>query len=165
MRSTAAWENGKKFEAVLEARDAAQSVVPFSSTGELAYQALEKYGSESETKGDFQTSAAAWRAMRAAAMSTESPFLSTGGWRAKAEAGLFRISLREFAASEGARTEQKAPTAADLEKSFENSRGLERSTFAIVALLGIVFFVLAYTIGSRLPRKSISDKSVADRES
>jgi len=165
LRSQAAWENGKKFEAVLEARDAAQSLAPFSSTSEQAYQALEKYGSESETKGDFQTSAIAWRAMRAASVSTESPFHSTIQWRAKAEAGLLRISLRGFAASEGARTEQNAPTAADLDKSFEHSRALQRSTFAVVAFSGIAFFLLAYFLTSKMPRKSISDDSVADRES
>ena len=165
VRSQAAWESGRSFEAVLEARDAAQSVAPWSAVNQRAYQALETYGSEAETKGDFQTSATAWRAMRAAAISSDSLLLPTREWQSKAEEGLLRVSLREYASSEAARAVQSPPTRADLERSFEHSKGLPRSTFVGVAVVVIVFALLVWGVFGKLLRKSFSSESVSDRES
>ena len=164
-RSQAAWESGRSFEAVLEARDAAQSVAPWSGTNLRAYQALEAYGSEAETKGDFQTSATAWRAMRAAAISSDSLLLPTRDWQINAEEGLLRVSLREYASSEAARADQHPPTRADLERSFEHSRGLSRSTLVVVASLTVMTGFLIWGVFGKLLRKSFSRESVSDRES
>lgn len=82
--------------AVAEAFDAATHVAPFSPWSEQGFTRLQSIAEDAETRGDDELAETAWRALRAAEVSTRSPFSSDGARRKRAESALARIDARRM---------------------------------------------------------------------
>jgi hypothetical protein len=83
-------------EAIAQARRAAESVLPGSPYPRRGYERLETIAKDAETRGDSATSAAAWRAVRAAAMETRAIGSGSEARIAEANAGLVRAAARDL---------------------------------------------------------------------
>lgn len=82
--------------AIAEAFDAATHVAPFSPYAEQGYARMQSIAEDAETRGDDELAETAWRAIRAACVSTRNPFSSDGARQKRAETALARIDARRL---------------------------------------------------------------------
>jgi len=86
---------GDAREAIAQARRAAEAVLPGSPYPGRGYERLEQIARDAEARADAPTAAAAWRAVRAAAMETRAFGSGSGARIAEANAGLVRAASRD----------------------------------------------------------------------
>ncbi len=141
-RSDAALSRADRAGAIVAARDAAQAVVPGSPYPGLGYRRIEAIARDAEIHGDDAIAASAWRAMRAAALSTRGVGVSTGDWLDEANAGIARVG--SLAASGGPdvakRSDDLRPSEQSLLAAVKRDDTPSTLGFALLALGGTAFF-------------------------
>jgi hypothetical protein len=85
-------ERSDWWEAVANARAAAEALVPGSPWPERGRLRLEAIGHDAEARGDDAIAMLAYSALRSAALATRAPGTHSDRWRAKAEEGLVRVA-------------------------------------------------------------------------
>jgi len=145
-------KRGDRVEAIVFARAAAEARCPWCQASELGYARLYAIAKEAESKGDDATAAAAWRAVRAAALGSSVLGISPAR-RERADVEIARLEHKVDAAAAAA--SGGAPSAAASEEKLRAA--LSRSpvpsgmVFVLVAaggalfLLGAIRFVRAKT--------------------
>jgi hypothetical protein len=141
-RSDAALSRADRPGAIAAARDAAQALVPGSPYPTLGYRRIEAIARDAEIHGDDTTAISAWRAMRAAALSTRAITVSTGDWLDEANSGIARVG--SLAASGGPdvakRSDEMRPTEQALLAALKRDDTPSTLGFALLALGGAALF-------------------------
>jgi hypothetical protein len=140
--------------AIAGARTAAEATLPGSPYPQRGYARLEAIARDAEARGDDDTAAEAWRAMRAAALSTSGVGVRAGDRRALADEGLLRVSrARDAASTAGGRHDEVAEEAA-LAAALARDEAPPTFTLILLAVGGVAFFAglfrLAWVAGESL---------------
>jgi hypothetical protein len=136
----AAIVRGDAREAIAQARLAAESALPGSPYPARGYERLGGIAHEAEARGDVPTAAAAWRAVRAAAMETRAFGSGSAARIRDANEGLVRA----------ARGEDRA--AASRERALGDALAREDGPTSLEILLLAIAAAALYVVGSRLLR-------------
>jgi hypothetical protein len=127
--------------AIDAARTAAEAVVPGSPYPTWGYRRLETIARDAEIHGDDETSTGAWRAMRAAALSTRGLGVRTGAWLAMANDGIARVGARGWSGPDAARLQSDVrPTEQTLLESLKREDTPPTMTFVLLAFGAASFF-------------------------
>ncbi len=139
--SDAALARADKPAAIAAALTAAEAVVPGSPYPTWGYRRLETIARDAEIHGDDETSTGAWRAMRAAALSTRGVGVATGGWLAMANDGIARVGARGWSGPDAAKLQSDVrPTEQALLETLKRDDTPPTLTFAMLAVGAISFF-------------------------
>ena len=144
--SDLARERGEYAVAVAAAKRAAEAVVPFGPHSAQGYARLEEMAREAERRGDDATAAAAWRAMRAAVISTRGFGVGGGAWRHVAEDGLVRVAAQR----PGARDPTEAVTEVTLRAALAEENTPQTWRFFMIAAVGAAFLAGASRLLTRI---------------
>jgi hypothetical protein len=116
-------------------------VVPGSPYPTWGYRRLETIARDAEIHGDDETSAGAWRAMRAAALSTRGIGVTTSAWLAMANDGIARIGARAATGPDAARLQSDVrPTEQALLDALKREDTPPTWTFVALAAGAAAFF-------------------------
>ncbi len=139
--SDAALARADRPAAIAAARAAAEAVVPGSPYPTWGYRRLETIARDAEIHGDDETSTGAWRAMRAAALSTRGVGVMTGGWLAMANDGIARVGARGWSGPDAAKLQSDVrPTEQALLETLKREDTPPTLTFVILAVGAASFF-------------------------
>lgn len=142
-------------EAIVQARTAADARCPLCAAPETGYARLLGIAKDGETRADVATALAAWRAVRAATLST-SVIETRSDRRDHADSEIARLGHR-VAALAAAESGAPVPAAADetrLRSALREDDGPGGIVFAIVGLGGALFLVAALRIGGVVSRSA-----------
>lgn len=139
--SDAAMSRADRPGAIAAARAAAEAVVPGSPYPSWGYRRLETIARDAEIHGDDETSAAAWRAMRAAALSTQGIGVRTSGWLAMANEGIARVGARGWSGPDAAKLQSDVrPTEQQLLEQLKREDVPPTLSFVMLAVGAAAFF-------------------------
>jgi hypothetical protein len=130
---------GDHTAAIAAGRRAAEARLPGSPYPERAYALLERIAREAEARGDDETSNAAWRAVRAAALETRGALADR--FRVKADEGLTRVGARVWAGADAAKLPNDVrPSERELAEQLGRDDTPPPITFAGLAVAVLTFF-------------------------
>jgi len=148
--SDAALSRADRAGAIAAARTAAEAVVPGSPYPTWGYRRLETIARDAEIHGDDETSTAAWRAMRAAAISTRGIGVRTSGWLAIANEGIARVGARGWSGPEAAKLQTDVrPSEQALLEQLKREDTPPTLTFVLLGAGAAAFFGAVARIVSR----------------
>jgi hypothetical protein len=137
----AALSHADRAGAIGAARAAAEAVVPGSPYPTWGYRRLETIARDAEIHGDDETSTAAWRAMRAAAIATRGIGVRTGAWLAMADEGIARVGARGWSGPDAAKLQTDVrPTEQALLEQLKREDTPPTMTFVLLAVGAAAFF-------------------------
>jgi hypothetical protein len=141
----AAVKRGDRIEAIVFARAAAESRCPLCSSSETGYQRLQTIAKEAEGRGEDTTAVAAWRAVRAASLSSVVIDTQTAR-RTHADEEIARLEHRIdlAAAAGGGSTTSPAASEERLRVALQASSVPGTMVFLMLTAGGVLFFVAAY---------------------
>jgi hypothetical protein len=137
--SDAAFKRGDRVEAIILARAAAEARCPWCSAPELGFSRLYAIAKDGESRGDDATAVAAWRAVRAATLSTVL-FDTSPARRERADAEIARLEHRIDAVATAAGA-PPSPAASEerLRVALAKSAVPSGAVFALLAVGGALF--------------------------
>ncbi len=133
---------GDQPEAVAAAKRAAEAVVPGSATATHGFERLAELGRDAERRGDEATAAAAWHAMRAAALATRAIGHDTGEWRTLSDEGLVRVAAQVARGTPANPPAANAPTESALRAALASDDTPSTWYFVVIAGGSIAFITL-----------------------
>jgi hypothetical protein len=140
-----ALKRGDRIEAIVFARAAAESRCPLCSSSENGYQRLQTIAKEAEGRGEDTIAVAAWRAIRAATLSSV-VFDTETARRTHADEEIARLEHRIDLAAAAGGGSATSPAASEerLRAALRASSVPGTMVFLLLAAGGILFFAGAY---------------------
>ena len=157
----AALARGDLLEAILSSRIAAEARCPGCGAPDEGFARLEKIARDAEARGDDATAFAAWRAARAALLTTAvSSTASARRVHADAEVARFAHRIDAAAVAAGA---NPTPAASEerLRATLSETDLPGGATFALVGLGGLVFLVAGARFAMSKAARSTADLGLA----
>lgn len=144
----ASLKRGDRIEAIVFARAAAESRCPLCSSSEAGYQRLQTIAKEAEGRGEDTTAVAAWRAVRAATLSSVVLDAQGGARRTHADEEIARLEHRIDLAAAAGGGSATSPAASEerLRAMLQASAVPSTMVFLLLAAGGVLFVAGAYRL-------------------